>query len=436
MTLIPGSKTVSDSVDILRVAIYDSTDTEKATLSNPVRTDPVGTTTQPVSAATLPLPTGAATEATLVKLPVAQASTTSGQSGPLAQGAVTTAAPTYTTGQTNPLSLTTAGEVRASVSGVATAANQTTEITALQILDDVPTAQNGAFVKGNPIMGHLDDTSTTAATEDNVATVRITAQRAIHTNLRSSSGTEFGTITNPLFTYEAPSSSGEDLVFGSVTLSLLGQAAVRATTYTEQASNAQRSINSSSVLDTSAGTGARTVRVTYYTVTGTGPFTEDLTLNGITAVNTVSTTICFIENIMVLTAGSGGSNAGIITLHSAAAGVGTIGTIAIGDNQTLWAHHYVALNKTCYINALSCGNNATTVGSGGIFTLKEKPTTVANAVEIQVTDFTRVGGTNDAFVRPFSSAIPIVGPARITAYVSPEAASTVTQYASIDFVEL
>lgn len=48
---------------------------------------------------------GVATEASLVKLPVAQGSTTSGQSGPLVQGAVTTAPPTYTTAQTSPLSL-------------------------------------------------------------------------------------------------------------------------------------------------------------------------------------------------------------------------------------------------------------------------------------------------------------------------------------------
>lgn len=42
----------------------------------------------------------------------AQGSTTSGQKGPLAQGAVTTAAPTYSTGQTSPLSLDTAGNLR------------------------------------------------------------------------------------------------------------------------------------------------------------------------------------------------------------------------------------------------------------------------------------------------------------------------------------
>lgn len=43
---------------------------------------------------------------------VAQGSTTSGQSGGLVQGAVTTAAPTYTTAQTSPVSLDTTGGLR------------------------------------------------------------------------------------------------------------------------------------------------------------------------------------------------------------------------------------------------------------------------------------------------------------------------------------
>lgn len=74
--------------------------------------------TQPISASTLPLPTGAATEATLAKIPLGQASTTSGQFGVLSQGAVTTGLPTYTTAQTNPLSLTTSGLLRVDGSNV------------------------------------------------------------------------------------------------------------------------------------------------------------------------------------------------------------------------------------------------------------------------------------------------------------------------------
>lgn len=68
---------------------------------------------------TVSLPTGASTETTLAKLTQTQGSTTSGQSGPLAQAAVTTAAPSYTTAQTSPLSLTTAGGLRTDTSSVA-----------------------------------------------------------------------------------------------------------------------------------------------------------------------------------------------------------------------------------------------------------------------------------------------------------------------------
>lgn len=77
----------------------------------------VGTGTQAVSAASLPLPTGAATAANQ-PTPAAQGSTTSGQTGPLAQGAVTTSSPSYTTAQTSPISLTTAGAVRTDASAV------------------------------------------------------------------------------------------------------------------------------------------------------------------------------------------------------------------------------------------------------------------------------------------------------------------------------
>ena len=51
--------------------------------------------------------------------PLAAGSTTSGQTGGLSMGAVTTSSPTYTTAQTNPLSLTTGGSLRGDVSSYA-----------------------------------------------------------------------------------------------------------------------------------------------------------------------------------------------------------------------------------------------------------------------------------------------------------------------------
>lgn len=63
---------------------------------------------------TISLPTGAATSA---NQPTNSAigATTSGQTGNLMMGAVTTSAPTYTTGQTNPISLDTTGAIRVNI---------------------------------------------------------------------------------------------------------------------------------------------------------------------------------------------------------------------------------------------------------------------------------------------------------------------------------
>lgn len=56
-----------------------------------------------------------ANSTTIASSVLSQGSTTSGQKGELAMGAVTTAAPSYTTAQTSPLSLDTAGNLRVNV---------------------------------------------------------------------------------------------------------------------------------------------------------------------------------------------------------------------------------------------------------------------------------------------------------------------------------
>src|SRR6185437_7780546 len=59
---------------------------------------------------------GAALDATVQAIIQAQASTTAGEKGPLVQGAVTTSSPSYTAGQTDPLSITPAGALRVDAS--------------------------------------------------------------------------------------------------------------------------------------------------------------------------------------------------------------------------------------------------------------------------------------------------------------------------------
>jgi hypothetical protein len=229
---------------------------------------------------------------------------------------------------------------------------------------------------------------------------------------------------------------GADFAFADITTASLSRVVVQRTTYTEQSSNAQRSFASSSANDASAGTGARTIVLTYFTSTGTGPFTETITLNGTSYVNTVATNICYVEHITVATVGSTGSNVGIITMKAAAAGGGaTIWTVSATSNAAYGSHHYVSLNKTCTVSGISCAHNGTTVGSGALFTLNFQPILIANSAEIQVSDFVRLYGQSSTFSRVYFSPIKVLGFGRLRLYCTPETTSSTTYRGSYDFSE-
>ncbi len=196
---------------------------------------------------------------------------------------------------------------------------------------------------------------------------------------------------------------------------------ILATPYTEQLTNAQRSISSSNANDTSAGTGARVVQVTYYDQTMAGPFTENVTLNGTSAVNTVGTNICFIESMRVITVGTLGNNQGTITLFIATAGAGgTIGTIAVNDNQTNWCHHYVATGKTLFLDQIMCANQG--ISNGNVTVLKTSPT-IANTPDLVITPQIRVAAGNMTNDPIFEAPVRVVGPARIILQVKQDASS-------------
>lgn len=121
---------------------------------------------------TVSLPSGAATSANqsteitalqlIDNLPLAQGSTTSGQSGALMMGAVTTSAPTYTNAQTSPLSLAPDGSLRVSGSAGTTqyaedsAAADGQQIVGLGFVrrDTTPTGSAGAA--GDYAWGNVD----------------------------------------------------------------------------------------------------------------------------------------------------------------------------------------------------------------------------------------------------------------------------------------
>jgi hypothetical protein len=158
-------------------------------------------------------------------------------------------------------------------------------------------------------------------------------------------------------------------------------------------------------------------------------------LNGTIPVNTVATDIRFIEKIELVTVGSTGSNVGVLTLFgSTGGGGGTIGTIAAGDRQTFWAHHYVPVGKTMQLRTFYAGVRGGNQGAG-FFGRSINPL-LANDVELQVTDELRAPAGASSVVRPYDSPIQIVGPARFTISVLPEGSNTLTWHASFDIVEL
>lgn len=274
----------------------------------------------------------------------------------------------------------------------------------------VGAAADGAAVTGNPVLvAGQDGTNVQSILTDSTGRIVIASAASAAQN----------------------GFSAGDIILASTT-----PTAIRSTTYTEPSVGAQRSIASSNVNDTSAGTGARTVRVTYYTLnagTVAGPFTETITLNGTSSVNTIATDICYIEKMEVITVGSGGVNAGIITLFgTTGGGGGTVWTIAIGTNKTSGCHHYVPTNKICSITTFAGGiKGADTSG----FTLRYKDPTNSNAAEIQLNDLIRAPSSGNTPIRPYSAPLKVTGPSRITGFAIPDSTSSRTYYASFDFYE-
>jgi len=258
----------------------------------------------------------------------------------------------------------------------------------------VGAAASGAAVTGAPVLvGGSDGTNARTFLTDSAGRLAIT----------STGGTP-GSIT------------------GEVSTNALGvRAAINLTTYTDQNSNAQRSVSSASANDAAAGTGARTIRITYYSIAAgvvTGPFTETITMNGVAAVNTVSTTIAFVEKIEVMTAGSLGTSAGVISIFAAAGGGGgAFGTLTAGTNATQWSQHWVPSGKTCSIYSVYI-QNTTNSGNTPKITIEVFDVATANAAERPIATY-RIDGRSSLALGA-ATAINVAGPARIRAYVTPE----------------
>lgn len=79
--------------------------------------------------------------------------------------------------------------------GAATSANQSTEITALQLLDDIVHSGDAALSKYAVIGAVLDDTGTGTVTENQAHALRMTSARGLHVQAQANSGVDIGDVT-------------------------------------------------------------------------------------------------------------------------------------------------------------------------------------------------------------------------------------------------
>ena len=160
-------------------------------------------------------------------------------------------------------------------------------------------------------------------------------------NLRVSQGAVAGASTVSKFGYNSDVDTGEETVWTQGGL------------YAYPSSAAVVYISSSDANDTVAGTGARTVTVEGLDATY-GAITETVNLNGQTQVATTKQYLR-INRTYVVTAGSGGTGAGVIYVATsgAASGVPTgtaYAAIVAGENQSQMAVYTVPAAYSLYID--------------------------------------------------------------------------------------
>ena len=208
--------------------------------------------------------------------------------------------------------------------------------------------------------------------------------------------------------------------------------AIRATTYTPLGgAGVQCSFKSTSANDSSSGTGAQQVTINYLD-SSFNTHSETITLNGTTAVNTVGTNYAYIESMQVSQVGSGGGNVGTIEIFTTTGGGGTVwGSIAAGDNQTFWAHHYVPSGYTCYILGMTCGG---TVAAGQTNLNHFGNPSSSNIPELQigVTIVHVAGGTWD---HDYEIPIAVTGPDLILLVEKPISSTASTAVAGFEWVQ-
>jgi hypothetical protein len=229
--------------------------------------------------------------------------------------------------------------------------------------------------------------------------------------------------------------------FGHIQTAGRQEVFIGSTPYVEQATNAIRSVSSTSPNDASGGTGARFVQVTYYTAPNglpgpiDGPFTEAISLNGTTPVDSAGTW-ALLESAVITFFGTDGQNDGTIQFWTGANGTGSIfASIAPGDNETRYAHHYVPTGRCCHVVGITPSSSSPT-GNSSRFALKSLRYDQGNQSDQIVVGDVLAGGSASGTFIPFPVVKRITGPARIRIYATPSGIVGQTTSADFQYYEL
>jgi hypothetical protein len=177
--------------------------TDQPQLTNALKVDGSGVT-QPVSGtvtANIGTTNGLALDTSVNGILLSQGATTSGEKGPLIQGAVTTGAPTYTTAQTSPISLTTAGAVRVDASATTQPVSGTVTANAGTGTFNI---QSNASVNVAQVSGSSVATAATGIMKvgltDGTGTAITSTSNAIDVNIKSGGGSGFSVTDESAWT--------------------------------------------------------------------------------------------------------------------------------------------------------------------------------------------------------------------------------------------
>ena len=126
----------------------------------------------------------------------------------------------------------------------------------------------------------------------------------------------------------------------------------------------QMSFVSGSANDAAAGTGLRTMAMGYIEHGTLAAKTEIITMNGTTPVLSVATNIRFINSLTMLSAGSGGKNAGAITATN---GGLTYGAISVGHRVQASSYRMVPAGKVFIPHEIIASSNSGAAAAQAVF---------------------------------------------------------------------